>query len=102
MDSPRFTPRRRLQARLLLEGQATALPVDLSPHGFQVELPHVPPPGTPLRGTLELSGQTLPFTAEVTWAQAGDPRLSLRGRMSVRFTAIPDSFYALLRASLPD
>ncbi len=76
-----------------------AFTADVSPGGFAVEVGHVHRPGTEIHGHLILEGREFTFTGVVSWAQQGDPRLSVRGRMGVRFTGIDNDFFALFAKS---
>ncbi len=94
----RFKPRAPRQLTASIDGVASSLPVTFTPAGFSTELPHPPPAGTRLSGHLTLDGLLFPFKAEVSWSQPGDPRLSFRGRMTVRFTEVPEELVEALRA----
>jgi hypothetical protein len=94
----RFNPRARRQLTAAFDGLASSLPVSFTPAGFSTELPHPPPVGSRLEGHLTLDGLVFPFQAEVAWSQPGDPRMSFRGRMTVRFIEVPDELFEALRA----
>ena len=96
MSNKRFIPRERRRLKLSLGGKLPAFTADVSPGGISYETMNVPKPGSMVHGTLTLEGQEFIFTGEVTWARAGDPRLSVRGRVGVRFTGIDNAYYALL------
>lgn len=74
-----------------------AFTADVSPGGFAAETYSVQRPGTQVHGCITLAGREFDFTGEVSWARAGDPRLSVRGRIGVRFTGIANEFYVLFR-----
>lgn len=99
MPNKRFVARQRRRLKLSLGGKLPAFTADVSPGGFSVELMSVPRPGTTVHGTLTLEGREFPFTGEVSWAQHGDPRLSVRGRVGVRFTGIDNTYYELYERS---
>ena len=98
MPNKRFVPRERRRLKIALGGRLPAFTADVSPGGFACEMMHVPRPGTTLHGSITLESRELPFTGEVTWAQAGDPRMSVRGRVGVRFTGIAPEFFEWFRA----
>lgn len=100
MPNKRFVPRQRRRLRISLGGKLPAFTADVSPGGFSYEMMQVPRPGTTVQGSVTLANREFDFTGEVTWAQAGNPRLSLRGRVGVRFTGIANEFFELLRAEL--
>ena len=99
MANKRFVPRQRRRLKISLGGRLPAFTADVSPGGFSAELMHVLRPGTTVHGTIALADQSFDFTGQVTWAQAGEPRMSLRGRMGVRFTGIPNAFFEAYRAA---
>lgn len=90
-----FTPRQRRCPTVRLEGLPT-LPAEVSSAGLSFESAEPLAEGTCLHGTLALDGEAFPFAGEVSWARAGNPRLSLRGRVGVRFTDAPDALWARL------
>ena len=98
MPNKRFVPRERRRLKLSLGGKLPAFTADVSPGGIAVEMMNVPRPGTMVHGALTVDGREFPFTGEVSWARAGDPRLSVRGRVGIRFTGIDNEFYALYAA----
>jgi hypothetical protein len=100
MSNKRFVPRQRRRLKISLGGRLPAFTADVSPGGFACETMNVPRPGTMVHGSLTLDEREFPFTGEVSWAQAGDPRLSLRGRMGVRFTGIDNDFFVRFREEL--
>lgn len=101
MANKRFVPRQRRRLKLSLGGKLPAFTADVSPGGFSVEMMNVLRPGLTVHGTLTLANREFPFTGEVSWARAGDPRLSVRGRIGVRFTGIANEFYELFRSEYP-
>lgn len=101
MPNQRFVPRQRRRLKLSLGGRLPAFTADVSPGGFAVEMMNVPRPGTTVHGTLSMGGREYNFTGEVSWARAGDPRLSVRGRVGIRFTGMPNEFYETFRKEFP-
>jgi hypothetical protein len=97
MTSSRRNIRHRRRIRVTL-GNTPVFTADIGPGGFSAELMRVQPPGTPVRGSIRLSGQEVGYAGEVAWAKAGAPHMSLRGRMGIRFTALPAEAQALLAA----
>jgi hypothetical protein len=93
MSNKRYVPRARRRLPLVLQG-ARAFTADLSPGGFCVELMRALPPGATVHGALEFAGERYDFTGQVAWARAGDPRLSVRSRIGIRFTGIANAFFA--------
>lgn len=91
--------RQRRRLKLSLGGRSPAFTGDVSPGGFAVETMRLIRPGSTLHGTLTLEGREFDFTGQVTWARAGDPRMSVRARMGVRFTGIANEFFELYRQS---
>jgi hypothetical protein len=101
MTSSRRNLRHRRRIRVTV-GTTPVFTADIGPGGFSAELMRVQPPGTPVRGSISLSGKEIGYAGEVAWAKPGAPHMSLRGRMGVRFTALPADAQALLAAqSLP-
>ena len=96
MAPPRFLARQKRKLKLDLGPSFPAFTSDVSPGGFAVECAVVQRPGTRLRGSLTVDQREFVFTGEVSWAQMGDPRMSLRGRMGIRFVEIDPAFYTLL------
>lgn len=74
--------RRRLRATL---GSTPVFTADVGSGGFCAELLRVHQAGTPIQGFIRFNGQDLPFSGEIAWSRAGEPRLGLRGRIGVRF-----------------
>src|SRR5687767_13706041 len=101
MPNKRFVPRVRRRLKISLGGKLPAFTADVSPGGFSAEMMQVFRPGTVLHGAITLDGREFPFTGEVSWAKAGDPRMSLRGRIGVRFTGIANAFYEVFRDTYP-
>lgn len=97
MPNRRFVPRQRRRLKISLGGKTPSFTADVSPGGFAAEAMHVLRPGRQVHGTITLEGRAFDFTGEVSWARAGDPRMSIRGRMGVRFTGIANEFYELFR-----
>jgi hypothetical protein len=62
--------------------------IDVSGGGFCAQLLRVMPPGTPVAGTILDNGKTVSYAGRVVWARAGDPHLSIPGRMGVEFTTV--------------
>ena len=100
MPNKRFVPRQRRRLKISLGGKLPAYTADVSPGGFAAEMMQVLRPGTTVHGAITLCEREFPFTGEVTWAQAGDPRMSVRGRIGVRFTGIDNDFFVLFRDEL--
>jgi hypothetical protein len=100
VPNKRFVPRQRRRFKITLGGRLPAFTADLSPGGFSCDLMQVPRPGTTVRGSITFAEREFEFTGEVSWARAGDPRLSLRGRVGVRFTGIANEFFELFRDEL--
>ncbi|MBX5480778.1 MAG: PilZ domain-containing protein [Myxococcaceae bacterium] len=99
MSNRRFVPRQRRRLKISLGGLCPAFTADVSPGGFAAETMQPRKPGTMVHGSITLEGREFDFTGEVSWARAGDPRLSIRGRFGVRFTGIDPEFYELFRAT---
>ncbi len=91
----RLLPRLRRRLKLTLGGKMPAFTADVSPQGFAVEVMRIAKPGAEVSGSISLEGEDFPFTGRVTWAKAGDPRMSVRGRFGVRFTGIANRFFEL-------
>src|SRR5438067_2440585 len=97
MPNKRFVPRQRRRLKISLGGKLPAFTADVSPGGFAVEMMTVPRPGTVVHGSLTFEGREYPFTGEVSWVRPGDPRLSVRGRVGIRFTGIENEFFQRYR-----
>lgn len=93
MPNKRFVPRHRRRVKISLSGKLPAFTADVSPGGFSAELMQTPRPGQQIQGSITLGREEFPFTGEVSWVKASEPRLSVRGRMGVRFTGISNAFY---------
>ena len=100
MTNRRFVPRQRRRLKISLGGKLPAFTADVSPGGFSAEMMQVLRPGLQVHGAITLAGKEFPFTGEVSWARAGDPRMSVRGRVGVRFTGIANEFFELFRSEL--
>ena len=100
MDSKRTTHRlrRRLRANL---GTTPIFTSDISAGGFCAEILRTPAPGTPVAGTIRLADAEVCYAGRVVWAQAGSPRLNLRGRIGVCFTSLPEAAASLLAGGTP-
>jgi hypothetical protein len=97
MTSARRSIRHRRRIRITV-GTTPVFTADIGPGGFSVELMRVQPPGTEVRGSIRLSGREIGYAGQIAWAKAGAPHMSLRGRMGVRFTALPPEAKAALSA----
>lgn len=91
----RTTLRRALRLPLSLGRRLPALTADVSRGGFQAELPQVFLPGSKVHGYFLVKDGEVPFTGTVTWAQAGNPQLSVYSRIGVRFDATPPGLRAV-------
>ncbi len=98
MTTRRSSIRRTLRLPLSLGRRLPALTADVSRGGFQAELPQVFLPGSKVHGYFLVGEAEVAFQGTVTWAQAGDPRLSIFSRVGVRFDALPRELDSLLRA----
>ena len=87
----RAHPRYRRRCRLAVSG-LSAFTSDVSVGGFCAEVMRVIQPGSEVRGTISIHGQDFDFEGKVRWAKPGDMRISMRGRMGVLFTRIPEEF----------
>jgi hypothetical protein len=88
MSTARKSIRHRRRIRVTV-GSTPVFTADIGPGGFSAELMRVQPPGTPVRGSIRLSGLDVGYAGEVAWAKAGAPHMSLRGKMGIRFTELP-------------
>ncbi len=93
-------PRVRRRLKIAMGGKVPAFTADVSPRGFSAEVMQVWRIGSVVHGSISLEGREFPFTGEVSWSKAGDPRLSIRGRFGVRFTGIDNDFFALFERTL--
>ena len=100
MANQRFVPRQRRRFKISLGGKLPAFTADVSPGGFAAEMMQVLRPGTSVHGSITVECREFPFTGQVSWAKAGDPRMSVRGRVGVRFTGIENDFYTMLREAM--
>jgi hypothetical protein len=98
MAANRSSPRHKRRLRVSL-GTTPLFTADVSVGGFCAEILRAPAPGTPVAGTLRLADTEVSYAGEVVWARPGSPRLNLRGRIGVRFTALPPSAARLLAAT---
>lgn len=96
MTTRRTSLRRSFRLPLSLGRKLPALTADVSPDGFRVELPQVFLPGSKLDGWVLDGDCQLGFRGEVTWAQPGNPQLSLYSEMGVRFTEVSPELATLL------
>lgn len=96
MTAPRFLPRQRRKLKISLGARYPAFTADVSAGGFSVDTASPARVGTAVEGSITVDGREFPFGGEVTWSQRGDPRMSIRGRMGVRFTEIDFAFFELL------
>lgn len=94
----RLLPRARRSMQISLSGVSDTFSVPVSPEGFSLELPRCPRQGEKVAGFVSLDHERFAFQGEVAWSQPMDPRASVRGRMTVRFTRIPDAFFERVRA----
>lgn len=97
MTSARRSIRHRRRIRVTL-GTTPVFTADIGPGGFSAEFMRVQPPGTPVTGSIRLSGREIDYAGEIAWAKAGAPHMALRGRMGVRFTTLPAEARAILSA----
>jgi len=65
---------------------------DVNGTGFCAELMRVLTPGTKIKGSIASSGRDYPFEGKVRWAQSGDARLHVVGKMGVQFATIDIAF----------
>lgn len=96
MTSRRQTLRRALRLPLSLGRQLPGLSANVSRGGFQAELPQLFLPGSKVHGAFRIGQQEVPFRGTVAWAEAGNPQLSVCGRIGVAFDALPPALAALL------
>lgn len=97
----RLLPRQRRRLRVAL-GKVALFTADVGPGGFSAEMMHVLPPGTNVSGSISLGAHEFPFTGQVVWAKAGEPRLTQRGRIGVKFTGIENRFFTAFSAAFGD
>ena len=72
---------------------------DVSRGGFQAELPQLFIPGSVVDGYFLVDDAEVPFRGEVTWAQPGNPSLSLWSSIGVRFEETPKGLEPLFRTT---
>jgi hypothetical protein len=97
--SRRHALRRSLRLPLSLGRRLPALTANVSRGGFQAELPQVFLPGSKVHGFFLIEETEVPFRGTVTWAEAGNPQLSVFSRIGVAFDALPATLEALLSKS---
>lgn len=98
MTAARRSIRHRRRIRVTV-GTTPVFTADIGPGGFSAELMRVQPPGTAVHGSVRLDGHEVGYAGEVAWARPGAPHMSLRGRMGVRFTRLPQEALAILGAA---
>lgn len=98
MMTRRQTLRRSIRLPLSLGRRLPALTADVSRGGFLAELPQVFLPGSRVHGYFLVDDNEVPFTGTVSWAEAGNPQLSLYSRMGVRFDEVPVGLKELFAA----
>jgi hypothetical protein len=96
MQVNRLAARHRRRFRVTLSGHPSAFTLDVGAGGFCTELMRVLPAGSRVYGSLLVKGAEVAFAGLVAWAKPGEARMSLRGRMGVRFTRIPQDFATLV------
>jgi hypothetical protein len=93
-------PRKRLQIKFESQaGSGMGFTENISAGGLLLHSNLVCPPGTLLRGTIQLGAQELRFDAEVRWARKTTGPLAqfMKNSMGLRFVTPPDErFYQLL------
>jgi hypothetical protein len=85
------SPRHRVRLRVATI-QGSSLTVNVSTGGFCTGLMRVLPVGSRVEGRIHLEGRDASFVGQVVWVRPGDPRLSLMGKMGVRFVTIDPGF----------
>jgi len=100
MTTPRRPARLRRRVRVTIGG-APAFTQNLGEGGFAAEIMRTYAPGTEIQGTLQLGGIDVAYAGRVAWVKPGDPRVQLRGRVGVRFTALSQEALRQIRAGLP-
>lgn len=93
MAQQRSFPRVRRRLPLTV-GTSKSFTHDLSPGGFSADLQQALAPGSTVTGELQVGEERFCFTGQVCWSIAGDPRILRRARIGVRFTGVPNAFYA--------
>ena len=96
MEPQRRSKRYSRRFPVSLGGRLAAMTVDVSTHGFRIELPQVFLPGSKVDGFLLDGERELPFQGEVTWAKPGNPQLSLYSEMGIRFVDLSKELKQLL------
>lgn len=96
MTTRRTSLRRTLRLPLSLGRRLPALTADVSRGGFQAELPQVFLPGSAVHGFFLVNDVEVPFRGRVTWAEAGNPMMSIFSRIGVQFEQLPPALEALL------
>jgi hypothetical protein len=81
---------------LSLGRRLPALTADVSRGGFQAELPQVFLPGSKVHGFFLLDEQEVAFRGTVTWAEPGNPQLTIFSRIGVAFDVLPLELESLL------
>jgi hypothetical protein len=94
----RAMPRLKKRLKLWL-AESLAFTADVSATGFAIDLVRALKPGAMVHGRLEVDGVQWPFTGQVRWARAPEPRLQERGKAGVRLTGIEPAFYRWLAGS---
>lgn len=95
MPNRRHHVRHRRRFKVTL-GRTSCFSTDVSAGGFCAELVRGLVPGAGVEGSIQIDGRELPFAGLVAWVRAGDVGLSLRARIGVHFTRIPEEFPRLL------
>lgn len=85
--SAKRTPRYRMRLRVVMNG-GSSFAINLGPGGFCTEMMRVLPIGTPVEGMIFFEGRDRLFAGRVAWARPGDFRMSLMGRMGVKFIEV--------------
>lgn len=85
----RMTLRRAMRLPMSLGRRLPAISADVSRGGFQAELAQVLLPGSKVHGTFLIGKAEVPFLGTVSWADAGNPQLSISNRIGVRFDEVP-------------
>ena len=91
--------RRELRGRQRFPVVIGRMPLFTANHsrsGFCAEALRVLSPGTAIDGIFRARGGEYPFSGRVVWAQSGDARLNLRGRMGIQFVSLAPGLAPLL------
>ena len=99
MTMPRTGARGRRRVRVTIGGSAV-FTQSLGVGGFSAEVMRVLPRGSSVQGTMRVGEKDFDSVGEVAWVKPGDPRVSLRGRMGVRFTQLNAEARRLIEAAL--